>query len=419
MSSKKEVSKVGKSFKGINRREFIAGAGAAAFSFAVVKPGAVRGTEANSKLKLGMIGCGMRGTDITERFLEHGGYEVVAAADYFPKKVDAYGEKYGVPLSKRFTTLSGYKSLLEQDVDVVAIESPPYFHPEQAAAAVEAGKHVYVAKPIAVDVPGCNLIGASGKKASDNKLCFIADFQTRADGLFREAVKRVQYGDIGRILYGEAYFVTGPTWLTWNPIGKILMEKPNDPEAKLEGWGLSKELSGDIITEQAIHSLDVASWILDEEALSAYGTCALKSRKIGTTMDYFVVVYQFPKDIALNFTCKQGGADEFGGTNCRMYGTEGDMDSNYGGMVSIRGNTPYKGGETTELYWDGVKKNISDFYDNIVKGRYGNTTVPASVRSVLTSILGRNAAYKGELMTWKQMMNANEKLEADLSGLKM
>jgi hypothetical protein len=136
-------------------------------------------------------------------------------------------------------------------------------------------------------------------------------------------------------------------------------------------------------------------------------------------MDYFVVAYQFPKDIALNFTCKQGGADEFGGTNCRMYGTEGDMDSNYGGMVSIRGNNPYKGGETTELYWDGVKKNIADFYDNITKGRYGNTTVPASVRSVLTSILGRDAAYKGEVMTWEQVMNANEKLEADLSGLKV
>jgi hypothetical protein len=101
-----------------------------------------------------------------------------------------------------------------------------------------------------------------------------------------------------------------------------------------------------------------------------------------------------------------------------MYGTKGDMDSNYGGMVSIRGNTPYKGGETPELYWDGVKKNIAELYNNIVKGRYGNTTVPASVRSVLTSILGRNAAYKGEVMTWEQMMNANEKLEADLSGLK-
>jgi len=403
---------------GINRRDFIAGAGAAAISFAAMKPSLVYGSEANSKVRLGMIGCGMRGTDITERFLEHGGFEVVAAADYFQDKVDAYGERYGVPSNRRFTSLSGYKRLLEQDVEAVAIETPPYFHPEHGAAAVEAGKHVYLAKPIAVDVPGCNLVGESGRKATEKKLCYLVDFQTRANELFREAVKRVQYGDIGRIMYGEACFVTGPTWLTWNPIGKILEEKPNDPEAKLKAWGLSRELSGDIITEQAIHALDVASWVLGEEALSAYGRGGLKSRKIGTIWDYFVLVYEFPKEIALSFTCKQGGADEFGGTNCRMYGTAGVMDSNYGGSVSIHGNTPYKGGETPELYWGGVRRNIAEFYDNLTKGRYANTTVPSSVRSVLTSILGRDAAYKRSELTWGEMMKANEKLEADLSGLK-
>jgi len=379
----------------------------------VVKPNLVRGSEANSKVRLGMIGCGDRGKGIGERFAGHGGYEIVAAADYFQDRVDEFGEKFGVESGKRFTGLSCYKRVLEQDVDAVAIESPPYFHPEQAAAAVEAGVNVYLAKPVAVDVPGCRLVAESGKKATAKNLCFLVDFQTRANALYREAVKRVQYGDIGRIMYGEANFVTGPTWLTWNPIGKILYDKPNDPEARLRAWGLSKVLSGDIITEQAIHAIDVASWILEEDAVSAYGTGGLKSRKIGSAWDYFTVIYRFLKDVVLTFHCKQGGTDDFGGIVCTVWGTEGAIDTHYGGQVSIRGKVPYAGGETSEIYWGGASKNIAEFYDNIAKGRYANTTVAPSVRSVLTSILGRSAAYEGREMTWEEMMKANEKLEVD------
>ena len=137
MSEKQKTSAVGED-GGISRRRFMAGAGAAAMSFAVMKPSLVRGTEANSKIKLGMIGCGDRGKGIGERFVEHGGYEIVAAADYFRGKVDEFGEKFGVPASRRYTTLSGYKKLLASGVDAVAVESPPYFHPEQSAAAVDA-----------------------------------------------------------------------------------------------------------------------------------------------------------------------------------------------------------------------------------------------------------------------------------------
>jgi len=413
MSEERKTTVVGRSGDGITRRQFMAGAGAAAMSFAVVKPQLVQGTGASSKIKLGMIGCGDRGKGIGERFVEHGGYEIVAAADYFQDRVDKFGEKFGVPSSRRFTTLSCYKRLLEQDVDAVAIESPPYFHPEQAAAAIDSGRHVYLAKPVAVDVPGCNLVAESGKEASAKNLCFLVDFQTRANALYREAVKRVQYGDIGRIMYGEANFVTGPTWLTWNPIGKILEKKPNDAEARLQAWGLSRVLSGDIITEQAVHAIDVASWILEDDAISAYGAGGLKSRKIGNTWDHFVVIYQFPKDIVLTFNCKQGGTDDFGDLQCIMYGTVGALDTHYGGKVAIRGNTPYKGGETKEIYWGGASKNIADFYDNITKGRYANTTVASSVRSILTSILGRMAAYNRREVSWNEMMKANEKLEVD------
>jgi predicted dehydrogenase len=115
---------------------------------------------------LGIIGCGGRGTWITDLFRKHGGYEITAAADYFPDRAVAFGARMAVPAARLFTGLSGYKRLLASGVDAVAIESPPYFHPEQAAAAVEAGAHVYLAKPAAVDAPGCRSIQESAERAA-------------------------------------------------------------------------------------------------------------------------------------------------------------------------------------------------------------------------------------------------------------
>ena len=140
-----------KKSKSFTRREFIAGTSAAAISFSVMKPDIVFGSNANSKIIIGMIGCGGRGTWIADLFMENGNFEFASAADYFNDQVDAFGEKFNIASKLRFTGLSAYKRLLETDLDAVVIESPPYFHPEQAEAAVAAGKHVFLAKPIAVD----------------------------------------------------------------------------------------------------------------------------------------------------------------------------------------------------------------------------------------------------------------------------
>jgi len=403
--------------KKISRRDFIAGA--AATSFVLMKPSLVRGTEANSKVKLGMIGCGMRGKWIADLFVKHGGYEIVGAVDYFEDRVDEFGEQFGVDKAHRYTTLSGYKKLLEQDLDAVAVESPPYFHPEQAAAAVDAGVNVIVAKPAAVDVPGCNLIGQSGRKATGKNLVFYVDFQTRANAFYCEAVKRAQYGDIGRIVCGEASFKCGDVWNSWNPVAHFLKDNPKDPEARLKAWGMDKKLSGSIVVEQSIHAIDVATWILDADAVSAYGTGGRKHYKYGDIWDYFAVIYHFPKDVVVNFMAKQCDGGDFGDIGCRMYGLDGAIDTHYGGDVSVRGSNPYKGGNTGNLYPEGTSANIATFYDNITKARFDNPTVAPSVRSNLASILGRGAAYKRREVSWDEMVKANEKLESDvIKGLK-
>ncbi|MEN6333845.1 MAG: Gfo/Idh/MocA family oxidoreductase, partial [Phycisphaerales bacterium] len=193
----------------LSRRHFMAATGAAVATFAVMKPTLVRGAAANSAINLGVIGCGGRGTWIAKLFKQHGGYNVAAAYDYFQDRADGLGNELGVPEANRFTGLKGYLKLFEK-VDAVAIISPPYFHPEQAAAAVEAGKHVYLAKPIAVDVPGCQTIGASGKKATAKKQAFLVDFQTRVDPFYMEALRRIhEEKALGDFTFGEATYHAG------------------------------------------------------------------------------------------------------------------------------------------------------------------------------------------------------------------
>lgn len=396
----------------LNRRAVLAGTAAATLT--VLKPGQVRGTQANSKIALGMIGCGGRGGWIGNLFQKHGKYQVVAAADYFPDRVEAFGKRFAVEAARRHSGLSGYRRLLEGRLDAVAIETPPYFHPEQAAAAVEAGRHVFLAKPIAVDVPGCLAIARAGKKATGKKLCLLADFQTRADPIYQEAVRRVHRGDIGPLVSGEAVYYCGTTWGG----GDALKADPTDPELRLRAWGLDRILSGDIITEQNIHALDVAAWIIDQNPLSAVGTGGRKARtEPGDCYDHFSVIFRFPGDVILGFNSKQYGTgyDDIG---CRMFGPQGMVDTHYFGSVSIQGTKPYKGGPMNNLFTAGAAANIAEFHESITQGRFANPTVPQSVRSNLTTILGRTAAYRRKEVTWGEILKASEKLEFDLKGLK-
>jgi predicted dehydrogenase len=351
---------------------------------------------------------------VADHFRKHGGYELRSVADYFQDRVDALGEEHQVPANRRHTGLDGYRRLLEDDIDAVVIESPPYFHPRQVKDAVEAGKHVYLAKPAAVDVPGCRSVGASARQAAEKGLSFLVDFQTRTDPLYQEAVKRAQYGDIGRIVSGEAVYFCD--WF-WDEQAKWLRESPGDPEARLRAWALDLALSGDVLTEQNIHSLDVATWVLDAAPLRAEGTGGQGGRSLGDCWDHFSLTYTFPGDVVVTFCSKQLGYgwDDIG---CRFFGTDGTLDTHYSGEVSIRGNLPYKGGTVESLYLNGVVRNVAAFHDAITGGDVSNPTVAPSLRSNLTTILGRIAARRGRPVTWDEMMEDGEELRADLTGLR-
>ena len=160
------------------------------------------------------------------------------------------------------------------------------------------------------------------------------------------------------------------------------------------------------------------------ETLAPSEACAVtggqKVRDFGTCWDTFSVTFQYPDNVAVAFSSRQFNAHgtQPEGIRNRMFGSDGVLETQYGGQVLIRGKHFYRGGRSPGIYKDGAVANIAAFHKSILAGEYTNATAPASVRSNLVTILGRTAAYKGQVVQWKDLLAKNEKLQADLKGLK-
>ncbi|MCS7313926.1 MAG: Gfo/Idh/MocA family oxidoreductase [Bryobacterales bacterium] len=382
------------------RREFLGAAG-----LLILKPETAFGTQANSAIEIGIVGCGGRGVYIGGFFQEYTGARIVALHDPFADRLENIQQKLKLSGPRLYRGLEGYRDLVASRLDAVVIESPPYFHPEQAEAAVAAGKHVFLAKPVAVDVSGCLRILEAGRRAR-GKLSFLVDFQTRAQPAFQEAARRVHEGAIGTLVMGHVYYHTGRL---------RQQSKPGMPpaEARLRDWVFDKVLSGDIIVEQHIHVLDVANWYTRAHPLRAFGTGGRKARTdVGDCWDHFLVQYWYPDDVKVDFSSNQF-LKGFHDMCIRFYGTAGTVDSHYGGHVRITGDNPWPGVEKDDTFREGAIANVKRFVESLRSGNYLNN-VEESVESNLTSILGRMAAYQERVVTWEEMMRSGEKLEARL-----
>ena len=415
MNSSLESSPKNQSTPSISRRSFLAQTGIGLATASALSATGALGAGANGKVRLGVSGCGGRGAWIAGLFGEHGGYEIVGVADFFQDRVDAAAAKFQLKPEQTFTGLKCAEKLIAKGgLDAVAIISPPYFHPEQARAAVEAGLNVYLAKPIAVDVPGAKSIKESGRLATKKGLVFLVDFQTRANEFFIEAMKRVHAGAIGEIVFGESSYQCGRLGLK-GPIGST-------PEARLRNWAFDIALSGDIIVEQNIHTLDVMNWAMNNvPPVRCTGTGGRKVRvDVGDCWDNFQLTYEYPNKVGIAFNSRQFDCDAPGGILNKMYGSKGALLTEYGGSVMIRGagDAFYHGGRTNAIYKEGAQTNIKSFHELVGKKDVANTTVDVSVMSNLIAIMGRMAAYSGRTVTWDEVMKSSKKLDANLSGLK-
>jgi predicted dehydrogenase len=196
-----------------------------------------------------------------------------------------------------------------------------------------------------------------------------------------------------------------------------LRKAPTDPEVRLRSWGIDRVLSGDVITEQNIHALDVATWIVNADPIKAYGTGGRARNFVGDCWDHFSLLFFFPNDLVVTFSAKQAGFG-FDDIMVRAHGTTGTIETNYGGKCWFHSRDDVFTDGTDNIYQVGVERNIASFHEDVTKGDGANPTVAPSVRSNLTTILGRTAAYKGGEVTWDQLLAANEKWLANLQGLK-
>lgn len=339
-------------------------------------------------------------------FQEFTGARITAIHDPFEDRLDHITKNLRLSSPSRFTGLEGYRDLLSTGVDAVAVMSPPYWHPQQVREAVDAGKHVYVAKPIAVDVNGCLDFLASGRRAAEKKLSLLVDFQTRAQPSFQEAAARVHRGEIGDLVLGHIYYHAGRL----RPHGSPTLSPAQN---RLRNWVFDKAISGDIIVEQNIHVLDVANWYANTHPLTAVGTGGRKARTdVGDCWDHFLVQYEYPDGVKVDFSSAQF-TKGYGDLCMRFYGSRGTVDSHYRGDVKITGDVTWEG-EQANTMQVGTSTNVRNFAAALRAGKLVNNA-EVSTESNLTAVLGRMAAYQRDQVTWDEMIASNERIEAHLA----
>ncbi len=394
---------------GIERRGLLRAAG----GLLLLRPETVFGSQANSTVELGLVGCGGRGNWIAPLFIEHSGARFVAAADVIKSRLESTRAKLKVDPAKAYYGPDASRELANSQVDGVVIMTPTYFHAAQAAAAVDAGKHVYCAKPIAVDVPSSKDFLATGRKAQSKNLSFWVDFQSRARPVFQEAVQRIQRGDIGKPALAQVFYFANRPW--------------KDPDSHLDPglvrmmtWFGDRALSGDIIVEQNIHVIDMANWYLGSHPTQAAGTGGRTdwsgtANTLGDAYDHFAITYWYPGGVHATFSSHQlnGG---FSDLCVRCTGVHGTADTHYGGLVRIVSDQKernWAGAEKDDTFTGGCITNIKTFIDAVRGGTLINNA-PVAVESNLTAILGRTAAYQEQTVTWDAMMASTERWEVNL-----
>src|SRR5258705_13082471 len=313
-----------------------------------IKPSLVHGTAANSAVRVGLLGCGGRGTEDATNLVDTGNARVVALADLFRDQLDAAHANFdklqqvkgyaALDPSQLFLGPNAYRQIAaSKEIDAIVIATPPYYHPDHLEAVVASGKHVYLEKPVAVDVPGALRVIEIGKHA-EGKLSFDVGFQIRDCPPFVEMVRRIHAGALGKIVCGEAHYLTGyidrPAW-----------PNASTGEKRLRNWIYDRILSGDIIVEQNIHVVDICNWILQSHPMKVAAMGGRAGRPTdGDVYGNYNAVFQYPGGVDITFSSTQFVKGWWDVTE-RFFGTKGVSQSPYTGPLGIWGDQPWQYGQ--------------------------------------------------------------------------
>jgi myo-inositol 2-dehydrogenase / D-chiro-inositol 1-dehydrogenase len=367
------------------------------------------------KLRAGLIGCGNRGTGAALNFLAAGNdLELVALADVFEDKVwDCHSklekQMVEVPKNNCFWGFDAYKALLEVDLDVVILATPPHFRPGHFDAAIQSKKHVFMEKPVSVDPVGARQIIATSKKAEKMGLSVVTGTQRRHQRDYLETYRQVASGAIGEITSAKAWWLQSHVWF------RTREEGWSDMEYMLRNWNNFCWLCGDHILDTHVHNIDIINWFIGKPPESAIGFGGRVRRLTGDQYDFFSIDFEFGDGVFSHSMSRQidGCANTLGElvvgtdgyTNCKntIYNRDGSVKWQYEYPKN-------RDGKSTGIVE--VSPYVQEHIDLVTAIRTKKPVVEAerTAISTLTAIMGRTAAYTGQKVTWEEMLISTERL---------
>jgi predicted dehydrogenase len=375
-------------------------------------------------IKLGLIGCGSRGTSAVKQALNtaspssdagqvppSGDVQLIAMADVFENNLHAayrslkgeYRDRVDLR-DRRFVGLDAYRQLLETDVDLVILATPPGFRPQHFEASVQAGKHVFMEKPVATDPAGVRRVLAANQLAQSKGLAVQVGLQRRHEFRYRECIERLQRGDIGDLLFGRVYWNGNGVWV------RPRARRQTELEYQLRNWYYFTWLSGDHIVEQHVHNLDVINWLLQEHPVEAQGQGGRERRRgaeHGQIFDHHMVEFTYPSGFKLFSQCRQmPGCWQSVGEH--VHGTAGSAELNRARIQDRHGYEIWKS-DLEEKPGKGWQQELDHFLAAIRKGEVPNEC-EAAATSTMTAILGRLATYSGKIVKWKDALGSGVQL---------
>jgi predicted dehydrogenase len=381
----------------LNRRDFVKGAAVTAGTMLASSSGLfAAGTES---IKIGLVGCGGRGNGALGNIQEAAKHlnisiQIVALADFFKDRAVETAKKFGVSEDIAYDGADAYKKVMASDAQVVLLATPPISRPLHLEAAVNAGKHVFMEKPVAVDPPGARKVMALGEAAAKKGLSIVAGTQRRHDASYQKTKYAIDQGIIGPIRGGAIYWCGNALWYKTREPGE------SDASYMVRNWVSFTEMSGDHIVEQHVHNIDVANWFIGRQPKIAIGFGGRARRKTGNQFDFFSIDFDYGDDVHIHSMCRQINgtysrvSEFFTGVTGSTWGS-GPGNEGFAKQVDIP-DIPYVGNPY-------VQEHV-DLLESILKGKPVNEAQNVA-KSTLTGIMGRISAYSGQLVRWKDLVD--------------
>ena len=412
-----------------SRRNFLqdssklAVSGAAAASFVGAQPAIARTAYAagSNTIRLGLVGCGGRGTKATIEAMntKSGNVELTAMADISPKRLktslkscnNKHKDKIFVPDDKRHIGFDGYKKVMEdENVDMVILTTPPGFRPVQFEAAINANKHVFMEKPVAVDAPGIRRVLKAGEVARQKNLAVAVGLQRRHERAYRETIEQLHEGIIGDLIHSRVYW-NGPG--VWNFPRE---EGQTELEYQTKNWYYFNWMCGDHIVEQHIHNIDVGNWLMGDYPEKAQGMGGRQVRvgpDTGQIYDHHAVEFTYANGHKMFSQCRHQKRT-WSSVSEHVRGSKGYANFARGKGKIYDANNKLIFSARKDVH--GHQQEHHDLFAALQAGIIPNET-EYGAKSTMTAIMGRMATYSGKELHWKDVINSDITL-CDVDNLK-